>query len=186
MENQTFNFDLDNVCTNMEEDGHRMAYWSAIVGEADAADDNPPKQFKCFTRNENDAVTQMLKDLDNYREREMTQYQKRYDVSEKVELRDISAARQYIETVSSAIKYINGHNDPIVTWLNEELLSIREMEYEKLFGSEKEELMEIYRTGDTDIDQEFEHELECGLRGKIQAIEEQLQQRIKFLNTIRF
>ena len=106
-------------------------------------------------------------------------------ISEKDELRDISAARQSIEAVSSAIKYIDGHNDPIVTWLNEELLSIREMEYEKLYGPEKQELMEIYQTGDADIDQEFEHELECGLHGKIQAIEEELQQRIKFLNTIR-
>ena len=119
MENQTdFNLILDNVCINREEDGHQLAYWSAIVGEADASDHNPLKQFKCFTRNENDAVTQMLKDLDNDSKGEMAQYQTSYDVSENVELRDSFAARQSSETVSSAIKSIDAHNDPIVTWLN--------------------------------------------------------------------
>ena len=186
MENQTnSNQVLDNLCINQEEDGHHLAYWRrAIVEDAKAADHKLPKQFKYFRRDENDAVTQMLFDLDNERKTVITQFQNSYDVSEQVELRDTFDARQSSETALNTIKSIYAHNDPILTRLNEELLSIREMEYEKLYGPEKQELMEIYQTGDADIDQEFEHELECCLHGKIQTSEEELQQKIKLLNNI--
>ena len=184
MENQTnFNLVLDNLFINKEEDGRHQIYWRATIEDAEVADHNTQKQFRSFTRDENDVqVTQMLCDLDNDRKTVIAQFQNSYDVSEQAELRDTFVARQSRKKVLSAIKSIYAHNDPIVTRMNEELLSIREMEYEKLYGPEKQELMEIYQTGDTDIDQEFEYELECCLHGKIQASEEDLQQKIKSLS----
>ena len=185
MENQiNFNLVHENLCIDKEEDGHHQIYWKAIVEGAEAADHNLPQQFRSYIRDENDAVTQMVFDLHNDTRTVITQYQNSYDVSEQVELRDTFDARQSSEAVLNAVKSIYAHNDPIVTRMNEELLSIREMEYEKLHGPEKQELMEIYQTGDTDIDEEFEYELECCLHGKIQASEEGLQQKIKSLKNV--
>ena len=43
--------------------------------------------------------------------------------------------------------------------MKENLLSIANIDQEKHYGYEKQELMEIYNTGEKEIDQEFEKEL---------------------------
>ena len=55
--------------------------------------------------------------------------------------------------------------------IKEEQIYFKELDWEYNHGSELEELMEIYQTGDEEIDQELEEELEQLLKEQIQTRE---------------
>ena len=57
-------------------------------------------------------------------------------------------------------EFFNNRNDSFMHQLKQDLLSIASIDWEMHHGQEKQELMEIYSTGDKDIDQEFEKELQ--------------------------
>ena len=57
-------------------------------------------------------------------------------------------------------EFFNNQNDSFMLQLKQDLLSIASIDWEMRHGQEKQELMEIYSTGDKDIDQEFEKELQ--------------------------
>ena len=57
-------------------------------------------------------------------------------------------------------EFFNNRNDSFMLQLKEDLLSIASIDLEMHHGQEKQELMEIYNTGEKDIDQEFEKELQ--------------------------
>ena len=57
-------------------------------------------------------------------------------------------------------EFFNNQNDSFMLQLKQDLLSIANIDWEMHHGQEKQELMEIYSTGDKDIDQEFEKELQ--------------------------
>ena len=57
-------------------------------------------------------------------------------------------------------EFFNNQNDSFILQLKQDLLSIASIDWEMHHGQEKQELMEIYNTGDKDIDQEFENELQ--------------------------
>jgi hypothetical protein len=70
----------------------------------------------------------------------------------------ISLSEQIYALVKGC-EFFNNHNDSFMLQLKEDLLTIASMDWEMHHGPEKQELMEIYNTGEKDIDQEFEKEL---------------------------
>ena len=66
---------------------------------------------------------------------------------------------EQIYALVESCEFFNNHNDSFIVRLKENLLSIANIDQEKHYGHEKQELMEIYNTGEKEIDQEFEKEL---------------------------
>ena len=66
---------------------------------------------------------------------------------------------EQIYALVEGCEFFNNHNDSFIVRLKENLLSIANIDQEKHYGHEKQELMEIYNTGEKEIDQEFEKEL---------------------------
>ena len=67
---------------------------------------------------------------------------------------------EQIYALVEGCEFFNNRNDSFMHQLKQDLLSIASIDWEMHHGQEKEELMEIYSTGDKDIDQEFEKELQ--------------------------
>ena len=67
---------------------------------------------------------------------------------------------EQIYALVEGCEFFNNQNDSFMLQLKQDLLSIASIDWEMHHGQEKQELMEIYRTGDKDIDQEFEKELQ--------------------------
>ena len=57
-------------------------------------------------------------------------------------------------------EFFNNHNDVFIVQLKENLLSIANIDWEIHHGPEKQELMDMYITGEKDVDVEFGLELE--------------------------
>ena len=66
---------------------------------------------------------------------------------------------EQIYALVEGCEFFNNQNDSFMLQLKQDLLSIASIDWEMRHGQEKQELMEIYSTGDKDIDQEFEKEL---------------------------
>ena len=75
-------------------------------------------------------------------------------------------------------EFFNNHNDSFIVRLKENLLSIANIDQEKHYGHEKQELMEIYNTGEKEIDQEFEKELEEILQEIIKNYQKEILQEL--------
>ena len=67
---------------------------------------------------------------------------------------------EQIYALLEGCEFFNNRNDSFMLQLKEDLLSIASIDLEMHHGQEKQELMEIYNTGEKDIDQEFEKELQ--------------------------
>ena len=67
---------------------------------------------------------------------------------------------EQIYALIEGCEFFNNRNDSFMLQLKQDLLSIANIDWEMHHGQEKQELMEIYSTGDKDIDQEFEKELQ--------------------------
>ena len=67
---------------------------------------------------------------------------------------------EQIYAMVEGCEFFNNQNDSFMLQLKQDLLSIASIDWEMHHGQEKQELMEIYSTGDKDIDQEFENELQ--------------------------
>ena len=67
---------------------------------------------------------------------------------------------EQIYALVEGCEFFNNRNDSFMLQLKEDLLSIASIDLEMHHGQEKQELMEIYNTGEKDIDQEFEKELQ--------------------------
>ena len=67
---------------------------------------------------------------------------------------------EQIYALIEGCEFFNNRNDSFMHQLKQDLLSIASIDWEMHHGQEKQELMEIYSTGDKDIDQEFEKELQ--------------------------
>ena len=67
---------------------------------------------------------------------------------------------EQIYALVEGCEFFNNRNDSFMLQLKQELLSIASIDWEMHHGQEKQELMEIYSTGEKDIDQEFEKELQ--------------------------
>jgi hypothetical protein len=72
----------------------------------------------------------------------------------------------------------NNHNDSFIIRLKENLLSIANIDQEKHYGHERQELMEIYKTDEKDIDQEFENDLEEILQEIIRNYQKEILQEL--------
>ena len=75
-------------------------------------------------------------------------------------------------------EFFNNHNDSFIVRLKENLLSIANIDHEKHYGHEKQELMEIYNTGEKEIDQEFEKELKEILQEIIKNCQKKILQEL--------
>lgn len=69
-------------------------------------------------------------------------------------------------------------NDSFCDQLKQDLLSIANMDWETHHGAQKKELMEIYYTGDSELDQEFEMELEEIILEMKQTCQDEILQRL--------
>ena len=67
---------------------------------------------------------------------------------------------EQIYALVEGCEFFNNQNDSFMHQLKQDLLSIASIDWEMHHGPEKQELMEIYKTGEKDIDQEFEKELQ--------------------------
>ena len=67
---------------------------------------------------------------------------------------------EQIYALVEGCEFFNNQNDSFMLQLKQDLLSIANIDWEMHHGQEKQELMEIYNTGDKNIDQEFENELQ--------------------------
>ena len=56
------------------------------------------------------------------------------------------------------------HNNSFLMDLKERLLTMGQLDWERHHGSQKQELMEIYRTEEIDVNQEFKMDLEHSLQ----------------------
>ena len=71
---------------------------------------------------------------------------------------------EQINVLVESCEFFNNHNDVFIVQLKENLLSIANIDWEIHHGPEKQELMEMYITGEKDVDVEFGLELEYLLR----------------------
>ena len=67
---------------------------------------------------------------------------------------------EQIYALVEGCEFFNNCNDSFMLQLKEGLLTIASIDWEMHHGPEKQELMEIYHTGEKDVDQEFEKELQ--------------------------
>ena len=67
---------------------------------------------------------------------------------------------EQIYALVEGCEFFNNQNDSFILQLKQDLLSIASIDWEMHHGQEKQELMELYSTGEKDIDQEFEKELQ--------------------------
>ena len=67
---------------------------------------------------------------------------------------------EQIYALIEGCKFFNNRNDSFMHQLKQDLLSIASIDWEMHHGQQKQELMEIYSTGEKEIDQEFEKELQ--------------------------
>ena len=67
---------------------------------------------------------------------------------------------EQIYAMVEGCEFFNNQNDSFILELKQDLLSIASIDWEMHHGQEKQELMEIYSSGENDIDQEFEKELQ--------------------------
>ena len=75
--------------------------------------------------------------------------------------------------------FFHDHNDSFLMELKEKLLSIGQLDWERHHVSEKQELIEIYRTDEINIDQEFKMELEQSLLEATQSCRTEVIQALK-------
>ena len=71
---------------------------------------------------------------------------------------------EQINVLVEGCEFFNNHNDVFIVQLKENLLSIANIDWEIHHGPEKQELMEMYITGEKEVDVEFGLELEYLLR----------------------
>ena len=67
---------------------------------------------------------------------------------------------EQIHSLVEGCEFFNNHNDAFIVQLKEKLLLIANIDWENHHGPEKQELIEMYITGETDVDLEFGLELE--------------------------
>ena len=67
---------------------------------------------------------------------------------------------EQIYVLVEGCEFFNNHNDTFIVQLKENLLSIANIDWEIHHGPEKQELMEMYITGEKEVDVEFGLELE--------------------------
>ena len=67
---------------------------------------------------------------------------------------------EQIYALVEGCEFFNNQNDSFILQLKQDLLSIASIDWEMHHGQEMQELMELYSTGEKDIDQEFEKELQ--------------------------
>ena len=67
---------------------------------------------------------------------------------------------EQIHALVEGCEFFNNQNESFILQLKQDLLSIANIDWEMRHGQEKQELMELYSTGEKDIDQEFEKELQ--------------------------
>ena len=111
---------------------------------------------KCFKSNL-DHNDEKLKEFDQM----IGKFQE--DVSELNVIKHIDKSAPLSEQINVLVEgceFFNNHNDAFIVQLKENLLSIANIDWEIHHGQEKQELMEIYVTGDKDVDVEFGLELE--------------------------
>ena len=71
---------------------------------------------------------------------------------------------EYENIIDNIFKFIEESGyDSLSPQMKEKLQELHSLDYELQHGVEKEELMEIYRTGDAEIDSDFEKQLEQNL-----------------------
>ena len=85
---------------------------------------------------------------------------------------------EQIYTLIEGCKFFNNRNDSFMHQLKQDLLSIASIDWEMHHGQQKQELMEIYRTGEKDIDQEFEKELQQILPEMITSCQKDILQKL--------
>ena len=111
---------------------------------------------KCFKSNL-DHNAEKLKEFDQMIEK----FQE--DISELDVIKHIDKSAPLFEQINVLLEgceFFNNHNDAFIVQLKENLLSIANIDWEIHHGPEKQELMEMYITGEKDVDVEFGLELE--------------------------
>ena len=77
-----------------------------------------------------------------------------------ISTKGIKASLYHIYDFTEHTVLFQDHNDSYLLELKEKLLSIGQLDWERHHEQDKQELMEIYGTGEEDIDNEIEMELE--------------------------
>ena len=111
---------------------------------------------KCFKSNL-DHNAEKLKEFDQM----IGKFQE--DKSELDLTKNIDKSAPLFEQINVLVEdceFFNNHNDTFMVQLKENLLSIANIDWEIHHGPEKQELMEMYITGEKDVDVEFGLELE--------------------------
>ena len=85
---------------------------------------------------------------------------------------------EQIYALVEGCEFFSNQNDSFMHKLKQDLLSIASIDWEMHHGQEKQELMEIYSTGDKDIDQEFEKELQQILLERKTNCQEEILQKL--------
>ena len=85
---------------------------------------------------------------------------------------------EQIYALVEGCELFNNQNDSFMLQLKQDLLSIASIDWEMRHGQEKQELMEIYSTGQKDIDQEFEKELQQILPEMITSCQKDILQKL--------
>ena len=117
---------------------------------------NPLHGQKCFKSNL-DHNDEKLKEFDQM----IGKFQE--DVSKLNVIKHIDKSAPLFEQINVLVEgceFFNNHNDAFIVQLKENLLSIANIDWENHHGPEKQELMEMYITGEKDVDVEFGLELE--------------------------
>ena len=117
---------------------------------------NPLHAKKCFKSNLNHN-DEKLKEFDQM----IGKFQE--DISELDVIKHIDKSAPLFEQINVLLEgceFFNNHNDAFIVQLKENLLSIANIDWEIHHGPEKQELMEMYITGEKDVDVEFGLELE--------------------------
>ena len=85
---------------------------------------------------------------------------------------------EQIYALVEGCEFFNNQNDSFMLQLKQDLLSIASIDWEMHHGQQKQELMEIYSTGEKDIDQEFEKELQQILLEMITSCQKDILQKL--------
>ena len=85
---------------------------------------------------------------------------------------------EQINVLVEGYEFFNNHNDVFIVQLKENLLSIANIDWEIHHGPEKQELMEMYITGEKDVDVEFGLELEYLLQRMTQNYQKDILHKL--------
>ena len=85
---------------------------------------------------------------------------------------------EQIYVLVEGCELFNNHNDAFIVHLKENLLSIADIDWEIHHGPEKQELMEMYITGEKDVDVEFGLELEYLLQRMTQNYQKDILHKL--------